>query len=219
MTFDPLPYRAGWYEDPGGSSGQRWWNGSQWTTHTRGPDAIDDSSLEGRSPLAWSAPSGPLATLASAASQAETSVVEPTASGSFVQPSPAWMPTVPPGWHPDPTGVPVQRWWDGASWTAHTAPAWQMGSGGTTFVQVAPPKSVGVAFALTFCFGPLGLLYSTVTGGLILLGISFSLLFVGLISWGVAWLTWAPIIWLVSVLWGCISAHDQRYPVSISTYR
>jgi hypothetical protein len=27
-----------------------------------------------------------------------------------------------PGWFPDPAGVPVQRYWDGAQWTDHTAP-------------------------------------------------------------------------------------------------
>ena len=37
--------------------------------------------------------------------------------------------STPPGWYPDPTpppGVPpAQRWWDGAAWTAHLAPAVQ----------------------------------------------------------------------------------------------
>ena len=28
---------------------------------------------------------------------------------------------VPPGWYPDPWGQPGQRWWDGATWTAHFA--------------------------------------------------------------------------------------------------
>lgn len=27
----------------------------------------------------------------------------------------------PPGWHPDPWGQAAQRYWDGASWTQHTA--------------------------------------------------------------------------------------------------
>jgi hypothetical protein len=28
--------------------------------------------------------------------------------------------TSPPGWYPDPSGYPFQRWWDGLAWTAHT---------------------------------------------------------------------------------------------------
>ena len=31
----------------------------------------------------------------------------------------AW--SVPPGWYPDPSGAPVQRFWDGNAWTAQTA--------------------------------------------------------------------------------------------------
>jgi len=29
----------------------------------------------------------------------------------------------PPGWYPDPSGAPQQRWWDGTQWTQHTQPA------------------------------------------------------------------------------------------------
>jgi hypothetical protein len=28
----------------------------------------------------------------------------------------------PAGWYPDPTGAPGHRWWDGAAWSAATAP-------------------------------------------------------------------------------------------------
>ena len=32
-------------------------------------------------------------------------------------------PQPPAGWYPDPQDAQQQRWWDGATWSAHTAPA------------------------------------------------------------------------------------------------
>ena len=34
---------------------------------------------------------------------------------------PAWLPTAPAGWVPDPSGRFHHRWWDGARWTEHVA--------------------------------------------------------------------------------------------------
>src|SRR6478609_7785714 len=54
MAFDEFPNHAGWYADPESSTGERWWNGSQWTSHTR-PDALSSAptSLDGLPPTAW----------------------------------------------------------------------------------------------------------------------------------------------------------------------
>ena len=42
-------------------------------------------------------------------------------------------PSVPPGWYPDPSGQPGQRYYDGKQWTKHFQPT-----------APAPPMSVTV---------------------------------------------------------------------------
>jgi hypothetical protein len=137
-----------------------------------------------------------------------------------VVPSPA----IAPGWYPDPHGLPVQRWWDGGAWSANTAPlpdfpAMSFPLYPPAVVAVSPPKSVGVAFVLTFFFGPFGMLYSTVSGALIMLAVSFfGGLIVGIMTMGLAWLVWGPAMWLTSIIWGCLAAEHQPATV-LTRYR
>jgi hypothetical protein len=211
-TSGPLDLHAGWYADPEQPTGERWWNGSQWTSHTRDAPSFDAiADAEGQAPTAWSAASGPLATLPGPDSTGTAYFAANPAAGPF----PAAP--VPQGWYPDPYGAPAQRWWDGAAWSAHTAP--QPGYppyGSTTVVTIAHPKSVGVALVLTFFFGPLGMLYSTVSGALIMLGIWF---FSGIFTFGFAWLISWPAIWLTSMIWGCVAASHQQGTQVITAYR
>ncbi|WP_210418149.1 DUF2510 domain-containing protein [Ruania zhangjianzhongii] len=37
---------------------------------------------------------------------------------------------VPPGWHRDPRGGPLERWWDGRQWTGHTRPSQPVAAAG-----------------------------------------------------------------------------------------
>jgi len=216
--------RAGWYADPESAVGERWWNGSQWTSHTRAAGASSEvvGSFD-QPPLAWSAVSGPLATLPPTA----TTAFVPSESVQGAYPPPFIpSPSIPPGWYPDPHGLPIQRWWDGGNWSASTAPLPDLRPGYRNYlpyppavVAVSPPKSVGVAFVLTLFFGPLGMLYSTVSGALIMMAVSFfGGIIVGILTLGLAWLVWGPAMWLTSIIWGCIAA-EQRPAQVVATYR
>ena len=213
---------AGWYPDPEAGSGQRWWNGSQWTSHTRsGQGATSaEAGLAGQPPIAWSASDEPLATLTAA---------EPTGTmfNTAYPGSPAPAPAIAPGWYPDPTGIPAQRWWDGSGWSGHSASApgyapgySQLPYGGTTVVTVSPPKSVGVALLLTFFFGPFGMFYSTVSGAVIMLVVLFvGGFFAGILTLGLAWFVWGPLVWFASMVWGCVAASNQPATPVVNHYR
>lgn len=71
-------------------------------------------------------------------------------------------------------------------------------------VPLPPTKSVGVSLALTLVFGPLGLLYSTVEGALLMI-----LSGIGL---GIVLGSGVLVVWPVSMIWGAIaaSAYDQN---------
>lgn len=194
----PMRRVAGWYPDDVDAAVERWWNGTQWTTHTRTPGATvtDLASVEGQSPQAWSA--GDERVLAT--------VDEPYRPG---RPGPDPL-DIPPGWYPDPQGYPMLRWWDGWAWSSHTGPL------PPPPVIMQPGKSVGVAIVLTFFFGPFGLLYSTVTGGLILLGVTFV---VGFAMLGFFWFLFWPVIWVASMVWGGLAAANSQPRLVQPTWR
>ena len=195
MTNDA--YRpAGWYPDPDIDGTERWWNGTSFGDQVRlAPDPVSQ-------PDPWPSIDPP------GYPHAETGADRP---GSR-----------PPGWYPDPAGAPQPRWWDGSAWThyaapppphyqGYPAPAYAAAPyGATTIVTMAPPKSVGVAFLLTFFFGPLGMLYSTVSGALIMIAVGLLGGFiVGVMTFGLAWFFWGPAVWLTSIIWGCVAADNQ----------
>lgn len=78
-------------------------------------------------------------------------------------------------------------------------------SAGNAVVVVNETKSVGIAILLTALFGPLGMLYSTVPGALIMIMVSIVL---GFFTLGFSLL----LTWPLSIVWGAMaaSAHNQR---------
>jgi hypothetical protein len=178
---------AGWYSDEDDPAVERWWNGTQWTTHTRAAGcATELVDLEGSAPRAWS----------TADDHALATIDEPYRPAVY-GPAPPDPLDIPPGWYPDPAGLPVLRWWDGWTWSAHSAPL------PAPPVIAAPGKSVGVALVLTFFFGPFGMFYSTVSGALVMLGVLF---IGGFVVFGLFWLLFWPLAWAGSMVWGALAA-------------
>lgn len=71
------------------------------------------------------------------------------------------------------------------------------------YVVVRPPKSVGVAIVLAVFFGPLGMLYSTVPGALVMI---FVTLFFGILTAGIS----AFITWPICVIWAALAADTYN---------
>ena len=70
-------------------------------------------------------------------------------------------------------------------------------------VIVAPIKSVGISILLTVLFGPLGMLYSTIQGGIIMVILS---LIVGFLTFGFGLI----VIWPISIIWGAVSVNSYN---------
>jgi hypothetical protein len=199
---------AGWYPDDEDQALERWWNGAQWTTHTRLYGTVTDMArLEGSSPRAWS----------TADDYAVATVDEPARPVAYTaaQPDPL---DIPPGWYPDPQGLPVLRWWNGWTWTGHNGPL------PLPPVVVTPGKSVGVALVLTFFFGPFGMLYSTVSGALIMLGGLFiggflGALLIGFLGFLLFWFLLWPLAWAGSMVWGALAASRSAPRPVITRWR
>ena len=64
-------------------------------------------------------------------------------------------------------------------------------------------KSMAVAIILTILFGPLGMLYSTIMGGVIMLGVSLLVAFFTL-GFGLA------ITWPICVIWAAIATNSYN---------
>ncbi len=70
-------------------------------------------------------------------------------------------------------------------------------------IVVTPTKSMGISILLTFFFGPLGMIYSTIWGAIIMTVIS---LIVGLVTFG-----WGCLVtWPICIIWGAMSTNTYN---------
>ncbi|TSE35154.1 hypothetical protein [Tepidimonas charontis] len=70
-------------------------------------------------------------------------------------------------------------------------------------------KSVLAAFLLTFFFGPLGLLYATVTGGVIMIAAFLAIGVLSFLTLGMASILVLP-AWIICVVWGVMAASKAK---------
>jgi hypothetical protein len=73
----------------------------------------------------------------------------------------------------------------------------------TTVIVAKAEKSAIAAFFLTFLFGPLGLLYATIGGGIFMIIIAVILV---PMTVGLAVL----VVWPVSIIWGVVAALASK---------
>ena len=74
---------------------------------------------------------------------------------------------------------------------------------GHQIVVVTATKSVGISLILTFLFGPLGMLYSTVVGGLVMMVVSLA---VGVCTAGIGLL----LTWPICIIWGALAVTSYN---------
>jgi hypothetical protein len=67
-------------------------------------------------------------------------------------------------------------------------------------IVVTRQKSVGVALLLAFFFGPLGLLYASVIGGIVMLCLG---LVIGIVTFGFGLI----FVWIASVIWAVVAVN------------
>ncbi|ASQ90011.1 hypothetical protein CHL67_02895 [Prosthecochloris sp. GSB1] len=72
-------------------------------------------------------------------------------------------------------------------------------------VVVVPTKSMGAGILLSFLFGPLGMLYATIPGALIMMAVSF---IVGFMTMGFG----ALLLWPVCMIWTALAvkSHNEK---------
>ena len=78
-------------------------------------------------------------------------------------------------------------------------------------MAISQKKSMGMGILLTFLFGPLGLLYATVGGGIVMIILT---IVVGIITLGLGFI----LGWLISIIWAAvsISSHNSKSDARIA---
>lgn len=72
------------------------------------------------------------------------------------------------------------------------------------YVITRSPKSIGLGLILTLVLGPIGLLYATVSGGIIMIIVDSIFALVGLFTLGFSLFVTIPIVNLICMIWAYV---------------
>jgi hypothetical protein len=76
------------------------------------------------------------------------------------------------------------------------------------YTVVVAPKSVGISIILTVLLGPLGVFYSSVTGGIVM---CIAAVVIGLVTLGFG----LPFVWIGSIIWGAVAVNQYNTNLSM----
>jgi len=85
----------------------------------------------------------------------------------------------------------------------------QKSAEGVQKVIVTPTKSVGLSMILTILFGPLGMFYSTIWGGIVMGIVHLFILVFAIFTFGLGYILFF-FTWPICVLWGALAASSYN---------
>ncbi len=85
----------------------------------------------------------------------------------------------------------------------------------TTTIQI-PAKNLFIALLLTFFFGPLGLFYASIMGGLVMLGAYLVIAVIAALSFGVGTVLFFP-AWIATMIWAAVACKGNTALVTTQT--
>lgn len=80
-------------------------------------------------------------------------------------------------------------------------------------IIVQPPKSVAIGIILAIFFGPIGLFYSSILGGVVMLVIGSILNFFGAMAFGVGLLITVPVTCIICAVWSyvAVTSYNEKF--------
>ena len=78
------------------------------------------------------------------------------------------------------------------------------------YIIARSPKSLGLALILTLVLGPIGLLYATVSGGIIMIVVDTIFAVIGLLTLGFSLFVTIPIINLICMIWAYVKVKKYN---------